>query len=250
MKLIWILLFILPLQVFAEGPPSGRFEFIAFKDSLVAFELREMKYIGDEGKVTLYQLDAKTWNLSVIDQKTYDKNFGSAKKHMAISMDHVFGSPEKTITLTSGDVLKIKYENCKTIEWSTTCKKQILTFNKETFTLTPPCKQDECNILVAAKWGQQLWLGQAVLGELQWYGKGFRVEDLNTKKSVFNSDKIMKDRTLIHILALNPKEDQMWAFSDQGIYVFDKSFKEIHHCPLVTPMDASGSFKFRCGDKN
>lgn len=246
MNFIFLLLFVMPLQSLAEGYPWGRFESLAINKTSAALELREMDFLQDQGKVVIYQIDLNNWKASLIDRKTYDANFAAAKKSSAKKLDWSDSIP--LIKLESGESLKIDYENCQDQEEQRPfCRKQILTLNKEKFPLSPPC--DGCDILIARKWDQQLWLGLGSHGELEWYGKGFRVEDLKTKKRIFEYSEEVMNGQLPSIMMTDPKEAQMWVATSNGVFVFDKSFKKIHECPLIVPTEHRGKFKFSCDDK-
>jgi hypothetical protein len=205
-----------------------------------------MDYLQDEGKVVIYQIDLNNWKASLINRKNYDANFAAAKKSNAKKLDR--GDPPKQIKLESGESLKIAYENCKSQEeGGPICKKQILNLDKDKFPLDPAC--DGCNMVTALKWDQQLWLGLGSCGEMQWYGKGFRVEDLKTKKRVFEYSEEVMNGQLPSIMMTDPKEEQMWIASSTGVLVYDKSFKKIHECQLIVPTEHGWEFKFSCNNK-
>lgn len=241
--LLILLLAVIPLQSFAEGSPWAIFESLAFNKTSAAVELREMKYLQDEGKVVIYQIDLKSWKTTLIDKKTYEANFATAKKSAAKKLEWAKGP--SLIHLSSGENLRFKYESCNIdIEGGSICKKQILTLDEAKFSLDPPC--EGCEIVTAFKWDQQLWLGLASLGEYSRYGKGFRVEDLKTKKSIFTYSESVMGGQLPSIMMLDPTQTQMWIATNIGISVYDKSFKRVRECRLAVPIEYDGIFKFGC----
>jgi hypothetical protein len=234
----------MPLQSFAEGYPWGRFESLAINKTSAALELREMDYLQDKGKVVIYQINLNNWKASLIDRKTYDANFTGAKKGSAKEPQD---DPSSSIKLESGESLQIKYENCQDQEeGGPICKKQILTLDKDKFPLSPAC--DGRSIVTAVKWDQQLWLGLGYRGEMNWYGEGFRVEDLKTKKRLFTYSEEVMGGQLPSIMMTDPKETQMWMATSNGVFVYDKTFKKIHECPLIVPTEHGGEFKFSCSN--
>lgn len=246
MNFIFLLLTLMPLQSFAEGYPWGRFESLAISNTAAALELREMDFLQDKGRVVIYQIDLNSWNASLIDRKTYDANFAVAKKSIAKKLDWSDSIP--LLKLESGESLQIDYENCQGQEEQRPfCRKQILTLDKDKFPLNPSC--DGCDILTALKWDQQLWLGLGSRGELQWYGKGFRVEDLKTKKRIFEYSEEVMGGQLPSIMMTDPKKEKMWIATSTGVLVYDKSFKKSHECQLIVPTEHRGKFKFSCNNK-
>lgn len=208
----------------AEGPPWKRITSLGFQNNKLGITLYQGDFIQDRKGPYYYEIDPKNLSIELLSKIEYKDKFG-ANESLG---DEVlsWGSGPDTILTSSKDKFKTEYSNCTSEgEGSEICKDNFLIHDGKRMKLDV---QKECtfgcNVLIAEKWGEQLWIGLGSLGEYEWHAIGVQVYDLKTQKKVFNLT-----GGLPSIFKIDTQNNVIWIATNKGLQAIDSNFKIVHN---------------------
>ncbi|MBS1963587.1 MAG: hypothetical protein JST04_15335 [Bdellovibrionales bacterium] len=238
----------IPQLVHAEGEPWQRFSGIRFSGGKIGFvaEVGDAATDPSQGPF-FYELDPVTSKTKVLKQEEYRKRFGEWTKPVT---NHKYGENATLIVTEKNENLTIDYQECEQgEEGGPICKKQFITSGAVRL---PIDSSRLCNIgcIVpkAEKYDDLLVLGLALEGEYGWYGYGFQIYSLKTKKLLLESDSKTAVGLLVSEIRMNPEKSALWIASNLGLHRIALRDKKVTDYFLSEGFDsASGEAQFLVG---